>query len=488
MENNYSICSKDAKSFDASIYRYTNLKYISPVKPGLNQIPIIACSGIEWYNLSRETQIIQLEVCKFNVAIIDGEKNFLNDVIKAVGVIENRDKREIDLRFLVVKPEIFHPNDFDEAHITALMDYYDTYITKPCIAGVEFSDEPTWDDIHSSAFQNFYYTVEDLTYGQKTLYFNLIGSKDTSRTNNYELPEYLNEIQKIFQPMVWSFDHYPLSMDREILYEESEINGKKVYTEQFVTRLKVGLDGFYTALEAFLHQSQLTQRPFWYYCESVGYVNTSANVNRPAPSCSFLRFQVFNALAYGAKGIAYWTFRQRMDEKSTLFFAAAADYTNNLTSIFAAIKEVNTEILEYNDIFMNGNVMKITHVGAEQFPNTCEWDGLPFGPIDSISTQRPDGSNKKCPPAGVVMSHIATVDKDYLLVVSRDPMCAQFISIQFAEQFKVYELTPLANFKEAKEISEGYQKPSMSNPVLVNSEINRLLPGGSYMIFSWENR
>jgi hypothetical protein len=89
-----------------------------------------------------------------------------------------------------------------------------------------------------------------------------------------------------------------------------------------------------------------------------------------------LRYQVATALAYGAKGILYFTYAQVIhDANSENFGPAVLDKEGNKTHAYDAIKEINQEIQNNGTLFM-----ELKHKGVVFFSDK----------YDKFTTAQPD--------------------------------------------------------------------------------------------------
>lgn len=160
---------------------------------------------------------------------------------------------------------------------------------------------------------------------------------------------YLAAFERTFRPPVWMFDYYPVTGPDD--------------------NWNVNYKDFYKWFLIFLNMSKKTKRPFWYYCQSVSY-EQNGKVIFPTPTEGMLRWEAFTALAFGAKGIAYYRYTMGRDTDSTKYLSAPIDKEGEKTPVWYAMQQVNNEIKKYSNSFLNSEVIKIYSVGL---PN----DGLP---------------------------------------------------------------------------------------------------------------
>lgn len=146
-------------------------------------------------------------------------------------------------------------------------------------------------------------------------------------------------------PDVLSFDHYPFRLS----------NGETILTEKY-----------FDNLEIIRRQALYGDIPFWSYIQSVGISHEGIKV----PERSELYFQVYTSLAYGAKGIIYFTY---LTPNGTGFHGGllATDGTPNPT--YALARELNQEVLKLGPILQNTVSEAVYHtgeipLGASQLP------------------------------------------------------------------------------------------------------------------------
>ena len=276
----------------------------------------------------------------------------------------------------------------------------------PYVAGWNFKDEPNYKDLRS--LQPYYNSIYRLD-PTKLVYMNLIGGiygDVTGPAKTYK--EYLEIIQKMFMPPVWSFDIYPFSMK----------NGK----------LGVSYDSFFNALESMMAMSKSTERPFWSYIQTMAFKRGSTE--RPAATEAYISFAAFSALAYGAQGILYWKYGQRKSNDSETYLSALVNMDGKKTGAWYAAKKVNSQIKKFNDVFYECTVKEVRHTGSKQYEGTKKLTGS-FGPFKSIST----GSS------GVLVSRIENNINKYIVIVNHDVQNKQNILFKLDTNRSVIDLT-----------------------------------------------
>lgn len=223
-------------------------------------------------------------------------------------------------------------------------------------------------------------------------------------------------------------------------------------------------DLFYRDLQILSLISRYCERPFWYTvcCQSYKTENKGAT---PYPTLAEMKFSALSALAYGAQGLLYWSYRLREDEPTVFFQNAPLDRNGNKeTAIWDAVKTVNSEVKALNSVFFGSFLVDVRHTGSKQYDATSMLTGG-FGPLISLTTE----------DAGVLVSHLNTNGQDYLVIVNhtfRDGEPSfQNITLKFAEIWNVKRIM----------VSNGVAVETD----LLNSTVGFLLPRAGYLIYKW---
>lgn len=300
----------------------------------------------------------------------------------------------------------------------------------------------------------------------------ITGSSQTYR-------EYVDAIDRLFKPEVLSYDFYPF-----IKYGGSST--LVVKSKEFFHYLSV----FGNKIKQLNTKDKKTVN-FWAYAmvthHSCKNTATGSTIwEQPAPTLGMLRFAAFNALAYGAKGIAYWRFglsSTQTTAESTLSYSIAPIRCKieNLTTNYVEfeksptwdyIKAVNSEIQQIKSVFEGTTVIKCQHIPAFDSINNCSYEGVTQPstdePYKDISTEKP----------GVVVSHLqkelSTGQMNYLLIVNKDYSNPQKISLL------------LKNPKE--KIIYAITEDTPSKSVIENSnyiQYKATLSEGGIIVFQW---
>lgn len=328
--------------------------------------------------------------CGFNLASSRGSVSYFKNVFALLG--------DLKLKYLIGNPKFTEPNTRKE--------YINNFKNDPHLGGWFLKDEPaytSWDEL-SELYKAF--SKEDPDH---LIYINLVGMINENFTGKCKtIAEYLNLYQNKFLPSLLSYDYYPII----------NINGKT----------QVKYDQFYSDLEVFSAMAKKTSRPFWAFCESMAYKNKWNS--RPAPTEPYLKFEAFNALAYGAQGIVYWTYSLRNSTPIETYISSLVDLKGKKSKAWYAAQKVNMEIKKFNHIFYQCEVKEVKHTGKTQYQDTKKLTGT-IGPLKSVSSGA----------AGVLISRIENNGEKYMVIVNHDPFNKQKVTLKLNSGKSVVNLT-----------------------------------------------
>lgn len=174
-------------------------------------------------------------------------------------------------------------------------------------------DEPSFDSFDD--IKRFVDRIQALD-SSHPFYINLLPIyAPSSSFGNGSYEHYVNSYVETFSPSFLSFDHYP------------------------ITNSGVRKD-FYSNLNIISKIANQNRIPFWAFACSVKY---SGSV--PSPKLEHLRFEVFNALAFGAQGIEYFTYTTPRNEHGGRYVSyAPLDVNQKKTKTYDYVKEVNARL------------------------------------------------------------------------------------------------------------------------------------------------
>lgn len=239
--------------------------------------------------------------------------------------------QKVGIKVLIACPELYTNTDY----------VVNRFKKHPANGGYFLQDEPTLFYLTQLVeLSNKIESVDDTRF----TYINLLPNYSTTHYTTDE--NYYNYVQSFVNEIplkVLSFDHYPIiqNMIRPIWYHNLEII--KSITDT-------------------------TNIPFWSFALS------SAHSTYSIPTIEHLRLQVYSNIAYGAKGIQYFTY---WIPNNTIYNSAPIDRNGNKTKEYFILKEMNNEIKNLSYIFQTSKVKKVSHYGHIPF-GTDSLSNLPF--------------------------------------------------------------------------------------------------------------
>lgn len=244
---------------------------------------------------------------------------------------------------------------------------FDEVAKSPALHGIMVVDEPGAGKYEHLGILNkkFKELYPDLMF-----YVNLnpiYSSPDQRDGRTYQ--EYIDEYIEVVNTDYMSYDHYPL--------KNSPTSGTFL-TENYLLNLDI--------------VSTATKKagiPFWLFIQSMGYW-VAGSENR-VPDEADIRWQVYNSLAFGARGLQHFTYWTPLKDDVTVFSEAMVDKEGNKTPIYDAVKNVNHEILAFDHIYLNyDNVGVMTFPEENAPPELYIQNRLPsFAPIKRVESEHP---------------------------------------------------------------------------------------------------
>ena len=198
------------------------------------------------------------------------------------------------------------------------------------LGGVLIRDEP-----HSQLFERMATSrsVFEELLGEKMLYHSNLfptyanemqlysGTYDNMPEETYTYEQYVDDYLAKYQPQVLSYDYYPLQSNGKI---------KNGYLENMsIIRRK--------AAEA--------EIPFWVYVQSASW-------NTGVPTEADLHWLVNTSLAYGCKGIQYFTYVVPVSNAVEKFHTALIDHNGEPTEVYYYAQTINKFITEVDEVLM----------------------------------------------------------------------------------------------------------------------------------------
>ena len=138
-------------------------------------------------------------------------------------------------------------------HDERYVSYLAKYKNNTGIGGWNFKDEPNFNEL--DALYEQYKKIRNVDPSH-LVFINLLGGASEAGTNNLEFADYLNYFQNKFAPGLWSYDIYPVRIDKN-------------------DALSIQYRQFYRDFQAVSKISKETKRPFWAFVQSMAFRNSS---------------------------------------------------------------------------------------------------------------------------------------------------------------------------------------------------------------------
>ncbi|MDD2493590.1 MAG: beta-galactosidase [Tissierellia bacterium] len=247
----------------------------------------------------------------------------------------------------------------------------------PANAGYFIRDEPP-----VSMIPQLLNTIQkiELIDPSKMFYVNLLPSFATTSTMGTDyyrdyVTRFINEL-----PLdIISFDFYPIVTNRsQVQY------------------------GWYNNLEMIREESEYHNKPFW------AFALTTSHGEYPIPTLEHLRLQVYMNLAYGAKGIQYYTY-WTTTSPNFVYVSGPIEKDGSKTKVYDLVKQVNEEINTLSYIFLSSKVTDIAHYGSSIPDGTRRLNGLP----NYIESMKIEGN---C----AVFSEMKNKDNTFFMIQNND--------------------------------------------------------------------
>lgn len=241
--------------------------------------------------------------------------------------------------------------------------------------------------------------------------------------------DYLDKFEEIVSPEVWSYDFYPMKINKNTA----------VISDGWFNK------DFYAQLEVFKQKSKKTGQPFWTYCDTMEvefYNKNGQYINSlPAPTEALLSLEAFAPLCYGAQGILYWTmflrrnFMQVAPDGSCVYSQKHVSAPFNLygekeAGPYSVVESVSSKIMRYNHVFYNCKVEDVKYIGRQGLPDICKDLTVNFGAISKVLNYG----------YGFLVSVLESNGKIYTVLLNRSVTKVQNISLSFIVNMKL--ITP----------------------------------------------
>jgi hypothetical protein len=278
----------------------------------------------------------------------------------------------------------------------------------------------------------------DSLYNKKLDYVNLYPTywDGTPTAEDYE--KYIDAFlaSQEYKPRVLCLDHYP--------FLKNEAGGFR--------------KDYYLNLEIIRKKSFQYEVPFWMI------VLTSGHLNYKNPTFEEISFQVFSALAYGAKGIGYYLYSKSWDYIGYTSWILENNIDNpNLADsmygpLYLPVKKLNENVQEIGKILLNLKSIEVIH--TSDYPNQqkrIEESVFEPGKTNTLiqKIENMDGS-RSVPDLliGVFSDDQKTnSNSKYLLVVNKNAQHSSEVEIYLTKFYDIYKFD--YNKAEFSKMSNG---------------------------------
>ncbi|UVI32731.1 beta-galactosidase [Paenibacillus spongiae] len=217
------------------------------------------------------------------------------------------------LKFIVADPRVRQAMAKDADDLPEILRDFSSH---PAFMGHNVCDEPSiaqFAELASLAERYRTHLPEALPF------VNLFPTYATEQQLGGTYAEYLEQFMSRYKPEVLSYDHYPFLVMKSS--DSPDISPRYFYNLHLIRE------------QALLHDV-----PFWLFIQTLPFNNTNRD-----PVEEEIRWQVYTSLAYGAKGIQYFTYWTPENGTET-FGDAMIDRDGNKTRHYGEVQTVNKEL------------------------------------------------------------------------------------------------------------------------------------------------
>lgn len=213
-------------------------------------------------------------------------------------------------------------------------------------------DEPREHDFDRLSIWSRYFnnSQTDRWPGNKLFYVNLFG---VPSEENYE--QYVLRWIEIANPRVISFDNYAVWDDEHAKLYQNDIGADWA-------------KDYFCNLEFFRQISQRTAIPFWTWILVHKHWSTYSQRYYRRATIADLHFQVYSALAYGAKGILYYNFwnpPQKFNENGWHEENGILSESGEETELYSPVAKLNAEVQTLGELLLDLEPIGVYHVTHE---------------------------------------------------------------------------------------------------------------------------
>ena len=281
-------------------------------------------------------------IAECGINMVNGFSNNENTEEEVTFVLDSCQK--YGLKYLYASAEIeqlikAYNTEKNSQLIDAAMTQIDKFATHPAYAGQLFIDEPSISYFDTLAdFMQAYKT----RYPGKLPYVNMFPQFAVAATGASRYEDYVDKWLDKANPFMYSYDDYPL-----LDYDPGMVGYETV------------MSGYYHNLDLLRVKTLEQGIPLWSFIATLR-ITRSTTTNEPdgrAPSREDIRWTVFSNLAFGVKGIQYFTYYTSSNQER--HGNAMVDRDGKLTQTYYNVKEVNAEFKNYDEFLLNSDAVGV---------------------------------------------------------------------------------------------------------------------------------
>ncbi|MCQ6557679.1 beta-galactosidase [Paenibacillus mendelii] len=221
--------------------------------------------------------------------------------------------QENGLKIIIADPRVRHAMARDTSMLPEILQEFSGH---PAFMGHNVCDEPSIAQIAELADLAERYRMD---LPDALPFVNLFPTYASEQQLGGTYADYLEQFMSCYKPEVLSYDHYPFLVAKHD--DSPDISPQYFYNLHLIRE------------QALLHDV-----PFWLFIQTLSFNNTNRD-----PVEEEIRWQVYTSLAYGAKGIQYFTYWTPENGVET-FGDAMIDRDGNKTRHYGEVQAVNREL------------------------------------------------------------------------------------------------------------------------------------------------
>ena len=202
------------------------------------------------------------------------------------------------------------------------------------LGGVLIMDEPAYSNMAAMATsrecfeellgEKLYYSGNLFpTYASEAQLYNRLQNTPAIPEDGYTYEQYVEDYIEIYDPQVLSYDYYPVQGQGTAL-----------------------MDGYYENMSIIRKYAMQAKIPFWVYIQTCSF-----NANVRIPTEAEINWLVNSSLAYGCKGIQYFTYWCPLSGVET-FSGAMISVEGEKTPVYGYVQKVNEHIAAIDEVLM----------------------------------------------------------------------------------------------------------------------------------------